>query len=351
MTPLVHINAEAHVAAAYGLEEAIFLHSLMFWYRTNRGNGQNFHDGRWWTYNSVKTFEGIFPWWTGAQIRRIIARCREKGAMLAGNYNKDQRDRTAWYTPSDELLNLYGESVNCICQNEQMQASESADSFDGTSKPLPCSNHVETNMIPPNPPEGDASAPGAEPGSQPEAAPADKLQGKPRKPRRKKSVPDHAPERFEQFWQAYPVGGSRLKAVEAWDALAPSDELINEMALALKRQMRTQQWRDGIGIPHACRWLSNQRWTDKLPELPKPQSSGGWADDPEVTQGGDAISCRPPAATGTAPRAARIARRHTVRTGAKTIRNSASAGRTSPRARNGSTRWTRCGWPGTTVRG
>lgn len=135
MTPLTHVYGEGHVAAEYGLEEAVFLHSLMFWYRTNRGNDQNFHDGRWWTYNSVKAFEEVFPWWTGAQIRRIISRCKDKGALLAGNYNKDQRDRTAWYTPSDKLLALYGEK--CICQNEQMQSLEGSDTFDESSEPLP----------------------------------------------------------------------------------------------------------------------------------------------------------------------------------------------------------------------
>ena len=134
MTPLAHIYGESHVAQVYGLEEAIFLHSLMFWYRTNRGNDQNFHDGRWWTYNSVKAFEEIFPWWNGGQIRRIITRCREKGAVLAGNYNEDQRDRTAWYTPSDELLELYGESANCICRNQQMQTPEPSETFDETCK-------------------------------------------------------------------------------------------------------------------------------------------------------------------------------------------------------------------------
>lgn len=126
--------------------------------------------------------------------------------------------------------------------------------------------------VPPNPPEG--GAPPVEP------EPVDKPKRKRRTPR---SVPLHAPERFEQFWQAYPVGGSRLKAVEAWDALAPDDALIDEMARALKRQMASRQWREGIGIPHACRWISNQRWTDKLPDEPKPRgTSGGWADMPGV---------------------------------------------------------------------
>lgn len=123
------------------------------------------------------------------------------------------------------------------------------------------------NSSPYSPPEGDS-------------APVDKP--KARRTRRKKSVPDHAPERFEQFWEIYPGGGSRLKAVEAWDALAPDDELIDEMARALKRQMASRQWREGIGIPHACRWLSNRRWTDKLPDGPRPRDTGGWAQDPEV---------------------------------------------------------------------
>lgn len=273
MTPLTHACGEGHVAARYGLEESVFLHSLMFWYRTNRGNDQNFHDGRWWTYNSVKAFEEVFPWWTGAQIRRIINRCKDKGALLAGNYNNDQRDRTAWYTPSDELLELYGEK--CICQNEQMHLTEAADTFDENSKPLPCSNHVETDMTPCSPPAGDPAP--AEPG------PEDKPGAKRRKPRRKASVPVHKPERFEQFWTYYPGGGSRLKAVAAWDALAPDDSLIDRMARALKRQKASPQWQAGIGIPHASTWLNNARWTDKLAETPRPAGTGGWADDPEVS--------------------------------------------------------------------
>lgn len=135
----------------------------------------------------------------------------------------------------------------------------------------PYSNHVETNMIPPNPPEGDT-------------APEDKPKPKKRKTRQSKFAPDYAPERFEQFWAFYPGGGSRLKAVAAWDALAPSDELIDEMARSLRRQIDSRQWREGVGIPHASTWLNQRRWTDKLPEEPRPRDTGGWADDPEVTR-------------------------------------------------------------------
>lgn len=264
---LTQINGYAHVATRYGFEEAVFLHSLMFWYRTNRANDRNFRDGRWWTYNSVKAFEEVFPWWNGGQIRRIIIRCREKGALLDGNYSEDRRDRTAWYSPSDELLELYGdlEIANCICRKRQMQLPESSSSSDENGKcniRNTCSNHGETDSTPYSPPAGGGAAPA-------DAHSEGKPQPRRRRARQKKSIPTYAPERFEQFWKKYPVSGSRLKAVEEWDALAPDDALIDEMARALARQMHSKMWRDGIGIPHACRWLRDQRWTDKPPEKPQ----------------------------------------------------------------------------------
>lgn len=143
-------------------------------------------------------------------------------------------------------------------------------------------NITKTNLTntPYSPPEGEAAEETA-----PEEAPESPSEPKPRRRRRGKSVPEFAPERFEQFWQAYPGGGSRMDAVAAWDELRPDDALINTMARALKRQMATKQWREGIGIPHAARWLRKQRWTDKLPAEPAPapaEDAPYWAQDPEV---------------------------------------------------------------------
>ncbi len=280
--PLTQISGYAHVAARYGFEEAVFLDSIMYWYRINRANNRNFQDGRWWTYNSIKAFEEIFPWWSAKQIRRIAASCREQGALIAGEFNKDRRDRSLWYTPGEELIALYTYDAGsgfCTRPNGQMHEPGGADECAQMGEcniRKPCSNHGDTDMTPCSPPEGGAPAGPSET--------ADKPASKPRRSRQKKSVPSHAPERFEQFWQAYPGGGSRLKAVEEWDALAASPELLREMAQALKRQKASRMWQDGVGIPHAHRWLRDKRWTDKLPEAPRPPAGGasGWADDPEV---------------------------------------------------------------------
>ena len=274
MTPLTHISGYAHVAERYGLEESIFLHRIMGWYRINKANDRNLRDGRWWTYNSVKAFEALFPWWNAGQIRRIIDRCREKGALLAGNYNEDRKDRTAWYSPSDELLALYGEACDesdtCICRNQQMHLTETADTFDENGK---CNirktnrNQEGTNITPCSPPTGDAPAGKSTP---------------------KKSEPKYKPDTFEYFWQRYPKKKSRQAAIRAWDKLKPNKELCYLMLAALERDRSSPQWaeQDGQYIPHFSTWLNQRRWEDEgvdLSLLPQARDAGGfWADAPEV---------------------------------------------------------------------
>lgn len=264
-TALTHVHAQGYVATRYGLEESIFLDSIMFWWRSNRGDNRNFRDGYWWTYNSLATYVQMFPWWSEKQIRRIINSCKDQGALLTGNYNDDRRDRTVWYTPSDELLALYGEPVSgdCNCPNGQMQTPERAEEDAQMGGPLPCIDHVY-NYPPYNPPTGDGVSENEKP-----------------QKRRSKSVPDWKPERFDAFWTFYPRGEDRVGAVREWDRLKPSDELIATMGKALKRQMATEEWQRGVGIPYACRWLKNRRWEDEI-ALPVKQEVGGWADDPEV---------------------------------------------------------------------
>lgn len=270
MAALTRISGDGQVARRYGVEEAIFLDSMVFWYRTNRGDDRNFYDGRWWSHNSMKAYEQIFPWWSAKQLRRIIESCKAKGALLSGNYNKDRRDRTYWYSPSDEVLVLYGEDIpgKCNCPNGQMQEPEGADSCAQMGEPLPCSTHVETDMIPPLPPTGGS-------------APPEKTTPKGKHP---KTEPRYRPDWFERFWTLYPRKTNRVAAVRAWDKLTPDLNLCRVMSVAIRAQMQTPQWRDGPEhIPHPSTWLNGARWLDEVSLAPPGESStGGWAPDPEV---------------------------------------------------------------------
>ena len=100
-----------------------------------------------------------------------------------------------------------------------------------------------------------------------------------RRSRAPKKEPDWRPERFAKFWEYYPRGEAKQAAIRAWDKLQPSDELIDTMAQALKRQVASESWQQGIGIPYASTWLNQQRWTDE-----KRQPSAGQAPPGRVVE-------------------------------------------------------------------
>lgn len=109
-----------------------------------------------------------------------------------------------------------------------------------------------------------------------------------RKPPR--TAPDWCPDRFEGLWKYYPRKGRKNKqaAMDEWDKLSPSRELINTIARALQVLNTTDEdWKQGIGVPHLRRFLRDRRWEDAEetgddagPE--NEQHSSGWSPDPEV---------------------------------------------------------------------
>lgn len=75
--------------------------------------------------------------------------------------------------------------------------------------------------------------------------------------------PAWKPERFAAFWKYYPRGESKRTAIAAWDKLKPDDALIDDIARALKRQMASEEWQRGVGIPYAATYLNQRRWEDR----------------------------------------------------------------------------------------
>ena len=100
----------------------------------------------------------------------------------------------------------------------------------------------------------------------------------PKRKRAGKKSPDWKPERFEAFWSSYPRGEDKQAAIREWDKLKPDDALLREMALGLARDLQSEAWQRGIGIPYACRWLSHRRWEDEHRESQAP-STGRVTDD------------------------------------------------------------------------
>ena len=121
---MVEYHFRAELAAEYGVDGAIFLHCMAFWTAKNRANGRHFHEGRYWTYNTMKALTELFPFWSRRQIERIVAGLKEAGALLTGNFSEDKTDRTLWYALGDKVLEAYGEGVPPISPNGEMDLPE-----------------------------------------------------------------------------------------------------------------------------------------------------------------------------------------------------------------------------------
>lgn len=85
------------VAADVGLNAAVIYQNIVWWCEKNAANGKHIHEGRAWTYNSVKAFADLFPYMTPDQIRRALQRLEEAGYIGVGNFNATPTDRTKWF--------------------------------------------------------------------------------------------------------------------------------------------------------------------------------------------------------------------------------------------------------------
>lgn len=220
------LTCRMELAQRYGLDEAVLLHSIVYWVLKNQAEGRHFHQGRYWTYASRKGLAAMYPLWSESQIKRMLTKLRESGALLVGDFNEDRRLRTSWYAPSDAVLALYGEES--IVQNRPMHCPKSTSALDENGQCLYKEYKKLQQEEPPKVPQG-----------------TDVL--------------------FDRFWNAYPKKKGKESARRAWRKLAPDMALCRVMAEALDRQKRSGDWQrdDGQFIPYPATWLNGRRWEDE----------------------------------------------------------------------------------------
>jgi hypothetical protein len=126
--------------------------SFQFWIRLNKANKTNYHDLRYWTYNTNKSLTEYYPFWTEKQVRRIIESLVGKEILIKGNYNKIAYDRTIWYAFLNEDLYLSDnfhleeigdyQKVNTILPNGQMENTKQSNGISQKGEPIPVANQV-----------------------------------------------------------------------------------------------------------------------------------------------------------------------------------------------------------------
>lgn len=100
----MNFHFDGAVAEMYGVDGAVFISRLQFWIEKNAANDRHYHAGRYWTYNSLRAMEKLFPFWSRRQIERIVKNLKDKGVLLTANYARDSHDRTLFYALDESKL-------------------------------------------------------------------------------------------------------------------------------------------------------------------------------------------------------------------------------------------------------
>lgn len=91
---------DPEIAGKVGLNAAVIYQNILWWAEKNAANDRHFHDGLWWTYNSIAAFADLFPYLTGKQIRTALDKLEQDGLLVSGTFNNSAYNRTKWYAPT-----------------------------------------------------------------------------------------------------------------------------------------------------------------------------------------------------------------------------------------------------------
>lgn len=221
------------LACAIGLNEAVIVQQMHYWMK----NSQHFYDGRRWIYNSVASWQKQFPFWSEATIKRALGSLENQSVIVSGNYNRDPRDRSKWYSINYAVLRdiesttkPVNDAFGQIDQMEQcnMTKCNDADCTNASGQDDPMQLGNMTKPLPENTTENtqEITTENTHTGASADA-PAPK----------RSSRDDYSPE-FETAWQAYPKragGNPKAAAWKHWKARLKEGATPGDMLAGVNR--------------------------------------------------------------------------------------------------------------------
>lgn len=102
------ITINRKLAKCLGLKEAVVFQQIHYWLKINEKKNNNFIEGRYWTFNSVKKWhEEEFDFLSFRTIERILKALENEGLLISGVFNKMKSDKTKWYSINyDKLIEV-----------------------------------------------------------------------------------------------------------------------------------------------------------------------------------------------------------------------------------------------------
>ncbi len=297
------ISFDVEVARRVTVEGAIILNHIYFWVRKNQLNNVNYHEGKYWTYNSCKGFADYFQCITERVISLRLKKLEEDGYIETGLHSKNTLNRTKWYTLTPkgyQLLNhqMFDDSAKMsddsskmsepISQTVKTDLTNGENTPDGMLEPISqtvktdftngenhnryktitdrnYTNKKQTDRTP------DRNARAREEGSN--ILPEGQIE---------EPQMDVQEQRFRGFWRSYPRKQGKGAAEKAWEKIRPDGKMFEKILSAIDAAKRSMQWRrdNGQYIPNPATWLNQRRWEDEL----EPVSDGDWPvlDNPQI---------------------------------------------------------------------
>lgn len=128
---------DVDVAVEYGVNAAVLLENLAYWVKQNEANETNYHNGYYWTYNSRRAYQELFPYMSKRQVDTAFQKLIDGGLVITGNYNKLTYDRTLWYalTPKGKSILHFGVMDNPETGNGKAENGQPIPNINTGGKP------------------------------------------------------------------------------------------------------------------------------------------------------------------------------------------------------------------------
>ncbi len=117
---------DVDIADKYGIEVSIMFEMFCFWISKNEANHQNYHDGKYWTFNSRRGLNALFPYLNDSKIKRTLQKMVDLDLIVKGNYNENPYNQTTWFAlgeTGEKLKNAlsidWSKLTNGVVQNDQ----------------------------------------------------------------------------------------------------------------------------------------------------------------------------------------------------------------------------------------
>lgn len=277
------------IAKKYGIKEAIILEHLYFWVKKNEANEENFYAGRYWTYNTIKAFATLFPYFTARQINYALEKLVDYGLIIKGNYNKSAYDRTLWYALTDNALSFFENSIDKKCEIDFTKLSNGNNA---NVKPIPDINtdintdiNINTNIKNTANNTQYISNTHSSPNSHLGESEQSEIQDL--QPAWSSAEADkYSDELFNYFWEKQVKKVQKKDAQKAWKkifnhSLKKSKDDMYQMAKKIMAgynqvlplfKLRIEN-KDAQGIPYPATWLNGRRWEDDPKAIKKDYES------------------------------------------------------------------------------